>query len=326
MQCIIKIDTVFWLPTEGKAFIMKNTEKRSILIIDDSESNIMALTKILSSEYNINIAKNGLEGIEIAKKESPDIIILDIIMPKMDGFETITALKKSVQTRKIPVIFITGLSKPKDEEKGLALGAAEYISKPFSPEIVKLRVRNQISILTYIQKIESLSSTDQMTGLPSRRSFDERLYSEWKRAMRDKTEVSLLLVDVDNFKKVNDTFGHLQGDIVLQSVAKVIARVPSRPADYTARWGGEEFIVLLPSTDSKGATYIAEQLRRKIDEMTISFSDGQDAKVTVSIGVNSHKPKKGCSVDDFLNRADKALYKAKDEGRNKVANYFAPNE
>jgi diguanylate cyclase (GGDEF)-like protein len=297
---------------------MKNKEKRNILIIEDSESAIAMLTRVLTSEYNINVAMNGRDGIEIAKKTRPDVIILDIVMPDIDGFEAITILKKAVSTRYIPVIFITSLTNIEDEERGLALGGSDYITKPFSDAIVKLRVKNQIRMLDYINTIEKLSRIDQLTGLPNRRSFHERLQSEWKLAVREGNILSILIIDIDHFKKCNDTFGHLMGDTVLQKVAKSIMTNIKKPTDFVARWGGEEFIALLPKTESAGAVYVAELIRKAVENLVVTFNDGRSTSVTVSAGVNTHRPTKQCSLNNFLHYADDALYAAKRNGRNNV--------
>jgi len=297
---------------------MRNKKKHTILIIEDSELNIAALSRILSPEYDVLVARSGREGIELAKNNSPIIIILDIILPDIDGFETIQMLKKAVSTRKIPVIFITALTNIADEEKGLKLGGADYITKPFSDDIVKLRVKNQINILEYVSTIENMSRTDQLTGLHNRRSFHERLVSEWKLAAREGTSLSLLIMDVDHFKECNDTFGHLLGDTILQKVAKEISKSTKRPTDFVARWGGEEFITLLPRTDSDNALIVAETIRKNVEDAVITLPDNRSANVTISIGVNTHLPTRKCAVYEFLHQADRAMYAAKDQGRNRV--------
>ena len=291
------------------------------MIVDDSETSVVALTGILSPDYSIYAARNGQEGIEAAKTHLPDVILLDVIMPEMDGYETIAVLKSLESTREIPVIFVSGPSSPEHEEKGLALGAVDYISKPLSPAIVKLRVRHQIQIQNYIRTIEHLSRLDQLTEMPNRRSFDERFFSEWKKSKRDKTPTSVLMIDIDDFKKCNDTYGHLQGDIVLKTIAQVITRTLHRPGDFAARWGGEEFIVLLPDTDANGAMTVAEQLRNNIENAVVPLSDGQKAKVSVSVGVNTQESSADSSIDDFINFADDALYTAKRDGKNRVCRY-----
>ena len=300
---------------------MDETKKNSILIVDDEKSNLMVLTHILSPEYTIYTAKDGQDAINKAGKLLPDLILLDIIMPEMDGYEVLTTLKNSAETRKIPVIFITGLDSSEDEEKGLVLKAADYIGKPFRPAIVKLRVGNQIQIVNQMRTIERLSMIDQLTNIPNRRSFDNRLNMEWNRAIREKAPISLLMTDVDKFKVYNDTYGHQQGDTVLQTVAAVYSRTLKRSGDFAARWGGEEFVVLLPNSDKNGALMVAEQIRANVESEIIPIPDGGNTKVTISIGVNTLMPTSDSSLEGFVSGADTALYTAKETGRNRVCMY-----
>ncbi|MCL2122761.1 MAG: diguanylate cyclase [Desulfovibrionaceae bacterium] len=302
---------------------MNAEKKNSLLIVDDEKSNILALTRILSPEYAIHAAKNGQDAIEAAAEHVPDVILLDILMPEMDGYEALAALKGSEKTRAIPVIIVTGLDSPEDEEKGLALGAADYISKPFRPASVKLRIQNQIKMLNYIDTIKELSFIDQLTGIPNRRSFDERLRLEWGRAIRTEAPISILILDLDNFKSFNDTYGHMQGDMVLQTVAKLFAHKLKRAVDFIARWGGEEFIALLANTDWSGALDVADGMRMHVENAVIPLDNGQSTKITVSIGINSQTPALSDSIGDFIRHADKALYTAKKEGRNRVCGMTA---
>ena len=297
---------------------MDEEKKNSLLIVDDENTNLKVLTHILGSEYTILTATNGTSAIEKAKEYKPDLILLDILMPEMNGYEILSIIKKCEDIKRIPVIFITGLSSDEDEEKGLSLEAADYITKPFSSMIVKLRVRNQIQIINQMRTIEHLSLIDQLTNIPNRRSFDDRLRMEWKQAAREQTPISILMIDLDNFKNINDTCGHQHGDKVLKTVASVFSQSFKRPGDFAARWGGEEFVVLLPNTPLEGAMEIAEKIRTDIQNMEISFDNGSTIKVTVSIGVNFATPTKDCPVDPFISGADKALYAAKDAGRNKT--------
>jgi diguanylate cyclase (GGDEF)-like protein len=297
---------------------MEDFRRNSILIVDDENSNILSLTYILGSEYVIFAAKSGKKALEAAEKHRPDVILLDIIMPEMDGYATITSLKSLSITQSIPVIFISGLNNIVDEEKGLALGAADYISKPFVPGIVKLRVKNQIRMINQLRTIEILSLVDQLTSIPNRRSFDNRFNLEWIRAIRERTYISLLMVDVDMFKLYNDTYGHQQGDVVLQVVAKTITDSLNRPGDFAARWGGEEFVVLLPNTDGAGALHIAEIIRKNVSEEIIRCADGTGTKITVSVGTNTQMPERNELGEVFIAGADRALYTAKQTGRNRV--------
>jgi len=292
--------------------------KNSVLIVDDEIVNIKVLARILGSEYKIYTASSGEEAIRTAKDRMPDLILLDILMPDMDGYQTLSLIKKTEEIDKIPVIFITGLDSDEDEEKGLSLEAADYITKPFSSTVVKLRMRNQIQIITQMRTIEELSYLDQLTGLPNRRCFDDRLRVEWKQAIREKYEISLLMMDLDKFKNINDIYGHLHGDHVLQSVAESIKSSYRRPSDFASRWGGEEFVILLPNTPLNGAAEIAEHLRGLIEKKEIKHENGKITHVTISVGINSLIPETDTSIDNFLSNADKALYAAKAAGRNKV--------
>jgi len=296
------------------------TKKHTLLIVDDENSNLKVLTHILGSGYTIYTASNGVDAVKKAREYQPDLILLDILMPEMDGYQTLSEIKETEEIKRIPVIFITGLDSDEDEEKGLSLDAVDYITKPFSPIVVKLRVRNQIQIVTQMRIIERLSMIDQLTNLPNRRSFDERLKMEWKQAIREKTQISILMVDLDRFKDVNDKYGHQQGDMVLQSIAALFKQSLKRPGDFSARWGGEEFAILLPNTSSDGASEIAETIRKKVENSPIHCNKGTKINVTVSIGLNSLTPTQVSSVDAFISRADKALYAAKQAGRNKVIN------
>ena len=293
-------------------------EKNSLLIVDDEKMNLKILTHILGADYNIYTASNGISAIKKAREYMPDVILLDIIMPEMDGYQAITELKKIEKIRNIPVIFISSLVSNEEEEKGLALNAADYILKPFRATLVKLRVRNQIQIVNQLRAIERLGMIDPLTNMPNRRSFDERLCLEWNHAIREHMPISLLIMDLDKFKNLNDTYGHQKGDIVLQTIAKIFPHSYKRSGDFAARWGGEEFVVLLPNTPLTGAIDIAEKIRSDVENSEIICPDGSILRTTLSIGVNSQIPTKSCHVDEFINKADKALYAAKDAGRNRV--------
>jgi diguanylate cyclase (GGDEF)-like protein len=316
-------------------------KKNSILIVDDETINLMALTQILSDDYKIYTAINGKIGIEKAKELLPDLILLDIMMPEIDGYQVLAEIKKTEELRNTPVIFISGLTSDEDEEKGLTLDAADYIKKPFRNTVVKIRVKNQIQIVNQLRTIECLSLMDQLTNIPNRRSFDCRMKVLWKQAIRNKTPISLLMMDLDRFKQVNDDYGHQQGDVVLKTVANVLSQFLRRPNDFAARWGGEEFIIILPDTPIDGALEVAENIRKNVEDTLIprvKFKPGDriadeylceikpdgtelcypGLKITISIGVTSLVPGQKNSSDTFIYNADKALYLAKDAGRNRV--------
>lgn len=297
---------------------MLSKEKYKILVVDDQMINIMSLAQILSPEHEVIVAADGENAIEIAVKHIPDLILLDIIMPDMDGYEVLAKLRDLDGTKDIPVIFITGLTNTEYEEKGLMMGAVDYITKPFQSTIVKARVKTHLKIVSYVRTIERLCMIDTLTELSNRRGFEYKINSEWMRAVKDKLPLSILMIDVDRFKMYNDTHGHQQGDLLLQELANVFVQTLERPADFASRWGGEEFAVLMPETELNCALCIAEQIRRNTERKVINCPDGRETSVTISIGVNSISPSPDDTIGMFISTADKALYMAKNSGRNKV--------
>jgi diguanylate cyclase (GGDEF)-like protein len=292
--------------------------KNSILVVDDDSSDLMVLSHILRPEYTIYTAKNGVSAIKKKKKYLPDLILLDILMPDMDGYEVLSALRRPKKTKNIPVIFVTGLNSTEDERKGLKLGAVDYIVKPFDDIIVKLRVALQIKFVNQLHTIERLSTTDPLTNIPNRRAFDRRLSEEWRRAVREIQPITIMIIDLDHFKRYNDKYGHQQGDKALLCVAGILEQTAKRPTDFAARWGGEEFMLLLSNSDAQAGLKVSENLRKNVERAEITLGDGTVTKITVSIGVRSQIPMRDSVLDDFISDADKALFTAKREGRNKV--------
>ena len=297
-------------------------KKHKILIVEDSRINQEVIFRILKEENKLLLAKDGVSGLEMAISEQPDLILLDIVLPKMDGFDVLAELKKNDLTHNIPVIIISGKVKPDDEVRGLKLGAVDYITKPYHDIVVKTRIETQLKILRQIRLIEDLGYIDMLTNIPNRRQFDRHLTREWNRALREQTSLSLLMIDVDHFKMYNDAHGHPQGDVALQKVADAIITSSKRSIDIAARWGGEEFSVLLPNTELEGAMKVAEEIRQSVEDAIIPNADGTDNhNVTISIGVAPIVPSNDNSISQLIIQADKALYKAKDKGRNTVCSY-----
>jgi diguanylate cyclase (GGDEF)-like protein len=300
---------------------MNENVKNSLLLVDDEKENLTILSIILEKKYTLFTASSGIKAIEMINEHKPDVVLLDILMPGMDGYQTLIKLKEDEKTKTIPVIIITGLDDVEFEEKGLSLGAADYITKPFSSAVVGLRVRNQIQILNQLRTIERLSMMDQLTNLPNRRNFDERIKMEWNQAIREKTSITIMMLDLDKFKLLNDTYGHQQGDVVLKAVSRIFAKSFKRPGDFAARWGGEEFVVLLPNTHLEGALDVAENIRKDIENLEILGFIGEERiiiKITISIGINTETPVQNSSLNKFISGADNALYAAKQAGRNRV--------
>jgi diguanylate cyclase (GGDEF)-like protein len=291
---------------------------KTILVVDDEKSNLLLLHHILTPDYTILTAKSGQEALDRIAAAPPDLILLDIIMPDMDGFEVIRRLKDNPDTRHIPVIFITGLDSDADEETGLNLGALDYITKPFKEAIVRARVRTHMRLIHHMRLIERLGLLDPLTGLANRRSFDESMAREWASAAREQTPISLLMMDVDKFKTYNDTYGHPQGDTLLKTLGGLIQSAARRPLDLAARIGGEEFVVLCPATTHPGALEIAEQLRAAVAAATVPTVNHVSTSATISIGVATLTPDANDSAQAFIELADKRLYAAKTGGRNRV--------
>jgi diguanylate cyclase (GGDEF)-like protein len=237
----------------------------------------------------------------------------------MDGFETLRRLKDNPDTRMIPVIIISCLNSEADEERGLCLGAVDYIFKPLKSAIVRARVRTHLQIVSQIRTIERMGLMDALTDIPNRRCFDGRLLIEWRRAQRDQKSISFLMMDLDKFKDYNDTWGHLQGDALLKAVTAAFTAAARRSGDLAARIGGEEFGLLLPDTTIESATMLAEEIRSKVEDLRVPTADGKtQTRITISIGVTSTIPGKDMSFESFLLAGDNNLYKAKNAGRNRV--------
>ncbi|MBF0273116.1 MAG: diguanylate cyclase [Magnetococcales bacterium] len=291
-----------------------------ILIVDDELFNIESLVGLLKSEYRIMVAKNGEQALRNLKPDTmPDLILLDIIMPEMDGFEVIRRLKAEPATRNIPVIFLTARNDVASETQGLHLGAVDYISKPFHPAIVHARLRTHLGLKHKMNLLERLVCLDGLTEIPNRRGFDETLEREWMRAMRSHEPISLILMDVDQFKQYNDHYGHSGGDICLRRVARALFEAKHRPGDFIARYGGEEFVAVLPDTDRNGMVQIGEQLRQAVESMGLPHALSTVAPyVTISLGGAVVIPEPGMGAAQLQQAADRMLYEAKHQGRNRL--------
>jgi len=291
----------------------------TILCIDDDRDILKLLEKNLSGEgYAVITAVNGMQGLIEARSRKPDLILLDVIMPGMDGYEVCRRLKGEEATKNFPIIFITAKNEDEDEAKGLKMGAVDYIRKPFYLPIVRSRVRTQLDLKLKTDILERLVDIDGLTNIYNRRRFDKTLELEWKRARRNKFPLSLIMSDLDHFKGYNDNYGHAAGDDCLRRVSRGLKNMLQRPADLLARYGGEEFAVILPETDYNGAIYIAAMLIKGIGDLNISYSHSPVAvHVTISIGVATSIAGINCDTpQQLIEAADFMLYAAKENGRN----------
>jgi len=287
--------------------------KPCILIIDDVPANIQILANCLKEHYQIKVATSGELCLKLAvSEEKPDLILLDIEMPDMDGFETLRHLKSNTNTAAIPVIFITAKDSVEDEEKGLLLGAVDYITKPITPGIVAVRVKTHITIKQQRDALNKLAMQDQLTGLYNRHYLIDVANMYVLQAQRHDKNLSVMMVDIDHFKSINDQYGHAEGDSVLQEVATSI-KESYRGEDIVARFGGEEFVILLDQCDLLSAQEKAENLCQKIEALKPS-----GRIITISIGIAQLSKSKDDDFTSLLKRADLAVYQAKGQGRNRV--------
>ena len=257
-----------------------------LLLVDDQPVNIQTLYQIFADDHEVFMATSGEQALALCRDKQPDLVLLDVIMPGMDGLETCQRLKEDDDTADIPVIFVTSQNSPEEETHGLEVGAVDFISKPVNPAVVRARVKTQLTLKAQTDALRMLASLDGLTGVPNRRIFDERLDAEWRACRRSGSPLSLLMVDVDHFKLYNDHYGHLDGDQCLKAVASALASSVERGRDMLARFGGEEFVCLLPDTDLEGAKHIAEKLRQAVEGLAIPHVESKTAAtVTVSLGV-----------------------------------------
>ena len=299
--------------------MMDDSLRRKILIVDDVPANIKLLGEALRADHDIFIATSGEKALEIAFNQLPDLVLLDVMMPEMDGYEVCRRLKEDDRTKDIPVIFITAKDQSEDELRGLKLGAVDYVTKPFYLPIAKARVSTQLRLKGKEELLERLANLDGLTEIPNRRSFDEYLDQEWRRAKRNETQLAVILMDIDHFKKYNDNYGHGAGDTCLRQVAQALRGALYRAGDMVARYGGEEFVAVLPETNLEAAAAVAEKMREAIAALSIPhlFSEVGDI-VSLSLGVADAVPWEGSSPEELLLAVDKNLYRAKESGRNRV--------
>ena len=292
-------------------------QKGRILIVDDAMENIQILHQALQDEYDVLFAMNGAKALHIAQNQLPDLILLDAVMPDMDGYAVCAALRASSITRDIPIIFVTALKTPEDETRALEAGAADFITKPVNAAVVRARVRTQLTVKRQSDALRELTLTDALTGVANRRGFDEAIDSEWRRCARAKVPVGLILVDIDHFKRFNDAYGHQAGDACLVEVGAAMRRAAARPQDLVARYGGEEFVILLPQEHLSGAEHVAKKLLDEIARLAIPHQHSSASPwVTVSMGVASVTPGEGRAPTMLVRCADALLYEAKAAGRN----------
>lgn len=299
---------------------MSNKAKAKILIVDDEDINLEILEAGLSGDHQIIRCSSALDVMAMTQGQLPDLILLDIGMPKMDGYQVCRALKRNDSTRHIPVVFSTAFDSAEDEIKGFECGASDYITKPFNMRLIQHRVSNLVALKQKTDLLEELASLDGLTHIPNRRQFDAAFDAEWRRAVRRRSVISVCMLDIDSFKQFNDNYGHGAGDKCLINIATELNVRLKRAGDVVARYGGEEFVILLPELSSTDAVIFAEYLREKIAALGIKHEYSACADVvTISIGVATISAHKNMKKEHLLKQADEQLYVAKSEGKNQVA-------
>jgi diguanylate cyclase (GGDEF)-like protein len=291
----------------------------SVLVVDDEKHNRNLLAELLKDDCRVLLAKNGEQALQRARELNPDLILLDVMMPDMDGYQVIQSLKKDDNTRHIPVVFVSALDSEESEERGLDLGAVDYISKPFNPSIARKRVRNHLQSVHQRQLLERMAMIDAVTELPNRHRYNEVLSNEWRRCARLSAPLSLVMVDIDSFKAYNDHLGHAEGDIALKRIAQQLASQVRRPGDLVARYGGEEFAIILSGTDAADALAHMQEICQSIEHLQIPHPASNINKyLTVSIGGATTISDNGEVDPRLFFAADSSLYEAKAAGKNRV--------
>nr|WP_315469566.1 diguanylate cyclase [uncultured Undibacterium sp.] len=293
-------------------------KESTILIIDDDVNLIRMLSHILKDFGKILFAVNGDQGLQIAKEQKPDLILLDVGMQPMDGYEVCRCLKNDEATSKSAIIFVTANTGMDTEIACLNAGAVDFITKPLNPPVVQARVRTHLRLIHDSAALELLAQHDALTGLYNRRYFDKAIEAEYSRLQRHQLPLGIALVDIDYFKRYNDTYGHPAGDIALKAVAQAIEAVTKRPGEFVARYGGEEFVVVLPQINEQTLQQYGQMICESIRVLEIPHSTSEIYQyITISVGLAYAIPTIDSSPQSLLDHADQALYRAKTLNRNR---------
>ncbi|WP_434927400.1 diguanylate cyclase domain-containing protein [Shewanella sp. HL-SH2] len=304
---------------DSEVLSLADDNKGKILIVDDQPLNIKILHQLFHQEFDVYMATGGKQAIEVCQKVKPDVILLDIEMPGMSGLQVCEEIKNNPITANAAVVFVTAHFDEELEVKGFQLGAVDFIHKPINSIITTTRVKNQFLLKRQSDILRAIALLDSLTGLANRRQFERSLPESWRHCIRHNKHLSLVMLDVDFFKRYNDTYGHQEGDNCLRAVAQAIYGIALRPYDLVARYGGEEFVCILPDTDSEGAVSIAQKMVQAVQALAIEHTDSSiSSTVTISAGVATILPTLDETWEQVLKEADMQLYQAKESGRNQV--------
>ncbi|UTW08565.1 GGDEF domain-containing response regulator [Pseudomonas benzenivorans] len=291
-----------------------------LLVVDDEPIFVRLIHQLFSAEHEVFMATNGEEALKIYERSAPDLILLDVMMPGMDGLELCRLLKQLPDAREIPVIFVTGYESLDEETACWNAGGVDFVNKPFNPLTLRNRVNVHLALKFQADRLREMAFVDGLTGIANRRQFEERLDLEYRRSRRNQTPLALLMIDVDFFKPYNDRYGHQAGDDCLRKIAALLRENMSRPGDLAARYGGEEFAFLLPETDAAGARVIAERLVETVRQLNLEHLDSSVAPmVTISIGASVLNSDSSEPCGALITLADAQLYRAKKQGRGRVS-------
>ena len=300
-------------------------KKPTVLTVEDDDAIRALIGGVLSLECNMLSEGTGSSALASAAVHIPDLVLLDVGLPDMDGFEVCRRFKANPILQDIPIIFLTSRSSTTDEIDGLEAGGIDYITKPINPAILRARVRNHLELKKSRDMLARMARLDGLTGVANRRTFDDLLLREWRRQLRTGQTLAVIMVDVDHFKQFNDTYGHGAGDACLKEVVKAAEGSLQRPADLLARYGDEEFVALLPDTSLEGGIAVAEGIRAAVAALEIPHAGSKAAShVTVSLGVASMVPHPDREPSFLLEAADGQLYEAKASGRNRFKGINIP--
>ncbi len=312
----------------------KRLSKLKVLVVEDSKVALKAISGYIENMgVQPFLAENGKDAIEIYNRERPDIVLLDIILPDTDGYEVAKEIRRlQGKDEWTAIIFLSVMSKDEDLARGIEVGGDDYIMKPVGSVVVQAKVRAMYRLVQMQralvklagqlndanQELQRLSMTDGLTGIANRRMFDMSLAREWRRCLRLSKPLSIVMLDVDYFKKYNDRYGHQEGDDCLVAVANEVSRAAPRPGDLVARYGGEEFVMILSETTESGANLVADRIRRQVERLNLPHKDSPYGHVTVSCGISSVQPTTGLTPEMLVKSADNALYLSKNQGRNMI--------
>ena len=307
-------------PATPSAALLDSTHgKPKLLVVDDQPDNIQRLVQAFAGDYQVFMATSGEQALAVCQSNPPDLVVLDVLMPGMDGFAVCRQLKAQEATTHIPIILLTARPDAGQETHGLGLGAVDFISKPVNPAVVRARVHTHLTLKFQSDLLKKLVLLDGLSGVFNRRYFDQQLATEWARAARSGLSLSLVLLDVDHFGAYNERHGHQAGDDCLRLIAVTLKSVLRRPADVVARFGGEEFACLLPDTSHEDALALAQEMERRVRQLGLPHGGGAGGgMVSVSVGLGTRVSPHSGQASDLLDLASAQLQQAKHAGRGHV--------